>query len=196
MHRQYGPVVRVRPDVVHVNDPAFIDQLYTLSPNIRRERASSILRYFLHHFSVLPTRDHDLHRSRRAVLSKFFSQQNVRRLIPTLNDTLADLLARLEDYSKLDGPVTMNPVFRAATKDVIQSYALGEGRKCLRMDDLNAPFFDLLAPKKMTHVGGHFPWVPRVFEKLPPSIVTALDSNIVVFMGFLEVRRWLPRCLL
>ncbi|KAI6778383.1 uncharacterized protein J7T54_000501 [Emericellopsis cladophorae] len=32
LHEQYGPMVRNVPDVLHVKDPAFIDELYTQSP--------------------------------------------------------------------------------------------------------------------------------------------------------------------
>ncbi|KIW06951.1 uncharacterized protein PV09_02612 [Verruconis gallopava] len=38
LHRIYGPVVRVRPDVLAVNDPDFVDKIYTQHPRLRRER--------------------------------------------------------------------------------------------------------------------------------------------------------------
>jgi hypothetical protein len=77
MHQGYGPVVRIMPDVLHVNNPSFVDILYAQSPSQRRERGQTVLNMFTEHLSVLPTRDHDLHRRRRAILSRFFSQQGV-----------------------------------------------------------------------------------------------------------------------
>ncbi|KAK2765686.1 cytochrome p450 [Colletotrichum kahawae] len=172
MHRQYGPVVRTMPDVVHVNDPSFVDKLYPAqSPRARRERAETVLGFFGQTLSVLPTRDHDLHRRRRAVLSRFFSKENVRRLAPIINETLGDLLRRMEGWSRTDEPINFNPASRAATKDVIQSYALGEGEKCLSMEDCNAAFFEVLTPGRMTHFSVHFHTIAMAFQSLPPRIL-------------------------
>lgn len=35
---QSGPVVGIRLDVLHVDDPEFIEVLYTQRPKVRRER--------------------------------------------------------------------------------------------------------------------------------------------------------------
>lgn len=177
MHRQYGPIVRTMPNVLHVNDPSFIDQLYAQSPHQRRERAQTVLNLFHKHLSVLPTRDHNLHRRRRAVLSRFFSQQNVRRLVPVINDTLADLLRRMEGWAKTDDPICINAAYRAATKDVIQAYALGEGQKCLDMEDCNAAFFETLSAGRFSHVGVHFHTLSVLLTKLPPSVIIAEPSH-------------------
>ncbi|KAF4984489.1 hypothetical protein FZEAL_337 [Fusarium zealandicum] len=186
MHRKYGPIVRTMPNVLHVNDPSFIDQLYSQSPNLRRERAQTVLNLFHQHMSVLPTRDHSLHRRRRAVLSRFFSQQNVRRLVPVINDTLADLLHRMEGWAKIGEPVSVNAPYRAATKDVIQAYALGEGHKCLHMDDCNAAFFETLSTGRFSHVGVHFHWFSVLVTKLPPAFITAISPYLLAFIRFLE----------
>ncbi|KAK1856543.1 cytochrome p450 [Colletotrichum chrysophilum] len=187
MHRQYGPVVRTMPDVVHVNDPSFVDKLYPAqSPRARRERAETVLGFFGQTFSVLPTRDHDLHRRRRAVLSRFFSKENVRRLAPIINETLGDLLRRMEGWSRTDEPIDFNPASRAATKDVIQSYALGEGEKCLLMEDCNAAFFEVLTPGRMTHFSVHFHTIAMAFQSLPPKILVILAPYIQAFVAFVE----------
>ncbi|KAH7136336.1 cytochrome P450 [Dactylonectria macrodidyma] len=186
MHRQYGPIVRTMPNVLHVNDPSFIDQLYAQSPNSRRERAQTVLNLFHEHLSVLPTRDHDLHRRRRAVLSRFFSQQNVRRLVPVINDTLADLLQRMEGWAKAGNPVSINAAYKAATKDVIQAYALGEGQKCLQMEDCNAAFFETLSAGRLSHIGVHFHWLAVLMTKLPPSFITAMSPQILAFIRFVD----------
>lgn len=187
MHHTYGPIVRIGPDVLHVNDPKFIEQLYPQSPLICRERAQTVLNMFAEHLSVLPTRDHHLHRQRRAVLSRFFSQQNVRRLMPVINDTLKDLLDRMEGWAKEGNPVVLNVAYRAATKDVIQAYALGDSQKCLHMEDCNADFFKTIKAERLTHCIVHFHWLLDLMQKLPVRVLTTLSPHILAFIRFIEV---------
>ncbi|KAJ8111774.1 hypothetical protein OPT61_g5707 [Boeremia exigua] len=167
------------PNVVHVNDPSFIEQLYPQSPHLRRERAQTVLNLFHDHLSVLPTRDHQLHRQRRAVLSRFFSQQNVRRLVPAINETLANLLDRMEAWARVGNPVAFNAAYKAATKDIIQAYALGDGERCLMMDDLNAPFFNIINAGRLSHISVHFNWLTELMGRLPPWILV-VDLNVKI----------------
>ncbi|KAM5357937.1 hypothetical protein ACJZ2D_015753 [Fusarium nematophilum] len=184
MHRKYGPIVRTRPDSLHVNDPAFIDKLYSQSPKHRRERYRTFLQTLQADGSILATKDHDLHRRRRAVLNPYFSSQNVRRLSPVINETLSNLLRRMEGWSKDGRPVTLNRAYRAATKDVIQSYAFGEGEKCLDMEDCNAAFFDVITPQRICHLGTHVFWLAKLMANLPPALMTAILPRVGVFASF------------
>ncbi|KAI0838618.1 cytochrome P450 [Hypoxylon sp. FL0890] len=186
MHRKYGPIVRIRPDVVHINDPAFIEKLYSQSPKQRRERYWTVLQTLQGPGSILATQDHDLHRKRRAVLNPFFSQQNVRRLEPVINDTLANLFYRMNGWADTGAPVRMNVAFRAATKDIIQAYAFGEGDKCLDKEDCNTAFFDIMAPSPLAHMGTHFYWLATFLSKVPPKIMMALVPKIGAFLSFVE----------
>ena len=175
------------PNVLHVNDPSFIDELYAQSPDRRRERADTVLNLFHEHFSVLPTRDHELHGRRRAILSRFFSAQNVRKLQPVINETVTDLLSRMDGYANTERPFPVNAAYRAATKDIIQAYALGSGEKCLKMQDFNADFFDVLDAGRLSHVGVHFHWFSVLMTKLPPVIIKAMSPHVLAFIRFLEV---------
>ena len=190
MHQKYGPIVRIMPNVLHVNDPSFVDILYApQSPSQKRERGQTVLNFFQEHFSVLPTRDHDLHRRRRAILSRFFSQQRVRQLAPVIGSTLSDLFRRLERWD--DGPFPISVAYKAATKDVIQAYALGEGDKCLFKDDFSSAFFEVMAAGRLTHISAHFHWFISLMSRLPPSVITKLSPHVLAFIYFVEVR--LPR---
>ncbi|RBQ85303.1 hypothetical protein VDGD_05994 [Verticillium dahliae] len=71
----------------------------------------------------------------------FSPSKNVRRLTPVLDETLADLLRRFKGFAQTETPFAINPALQAATKDVIQNYALGKGVKCLDQEDFNAAFF-------------------------------------------------------
>ncbi|KAJ4179516.1 hypothetical protein NW755_012425 [Fusarium falciforme] len=185
MHRKYGPIVRTRPDTIHVNDPAFIEKLYSQSPKHRRERHSTILGTMQADGSILATKDHDLHRRRRAVLNPFFSSQNVRRLSPVINGILFNLLRRMEGWAKTGQPVKLNSAYRAATKDVIQAYALGDGEMCLDMEDCNAAFFDVFTPQRVCHLGTHAFWLAYLMANLPPVIMTTLLPRVGVFATFM-----------
>lgn len=185
MHRQYGPIVRTRPDTVHVNDPAFVEKLYSQSPRQRRERHDTFLQTLHAPGSILATRDHDMHRRRRAVLNPYFSRQNVRRLVPVINDTVLNLLRRMEGWAATGEPVSMNRALRAATKDVIQEYCFGGGQKCLDMEDCNAAFFDIITPQRVCHLGTHVYWLASLMANLPPSLITLLVPRVGVFAHFM-----------
>ncbi|KAH6607013.1 cytochrome p450 [Trichoderma cornu-damae] len=62
-----GPVVRINPHELHCNDPKFLDTLYPSGVK-NREKAMTF------------TRDHQLHRKRRATLIKFFSRSRILKL--------------------------------------------------------------------------------------------------------------------
>jgi hypothetical protein len=175
------------PGVVHVNDPAFIEKLYTLAPNVRRERGWPVLNMFGNDKAMLPTRDHDLHRRRRAVISRYFSQQNVRRLVPFINDTLGDLLERFDKWAEAGDVIKVSMPYRAATKDVIQSYAFGEGEKCLSMPDCNAGFFAIIETNRLVHISIHLPAMMAVVNNLPAKVAKALIPTVGTFIQFLDV---------
>lgn len=113
--------------------------------------------------------------------------QNVRRLEPILNDTLARLLHRMEGWAKDGAPVHITHAFRAATKDVIQAYAFGEGKMCLDMEDCNAGFFEVMLPQRITHLGTHMYWLAKMMASTPPFIMTKIYPRVGIFALFMEV---------
>ncbi|GAM87000.1 hypothetical protein ANO11243_050210 [Dothideomycetidae sp. 11243] len=185
MHRRYGSVVRIQPDTVHVCDPRFIEKLYTQSPKHRRERHRTVLNMLQAPGSILATKDHDLHRRRRAVLNPYLSMQNVRRLESVISDTLANLLRRMDLWAAAGPiPIRMNPPLRASTSDIIRIYAFGEDNRFLDQEDCNSPFFDVIGPSPISHLGTHIPWLTYFMASLPPAIMTALIPRIGVFASF------------
>ncbi|KAH7320881.1 cytochrome P450 [Stachybotrys elegans] len=186
MHRKYGPVVRTRPDAVHVIDPSFIDVLYTQSPKHRRDRAWTIMGTMQLTGSMLSTSEHDLHRRRRASLNPYFSQQNVRRLEPVVSDTLAHLFRRMDGWAREGEPVQINAAFRAATKDIIQAYAFGESERYLDVEDCRRGFFEVLAPNRIAHLGTHAHWLVTLMTRMPTAIMTKIVPGVGFFKLYLE----------
>ncbi|KAK4498052.1 hypothetical protein PRZ48_010708 [Zasmidium cellare] len=184
LHRQYGPVVRIQPDLVHVADPRFIDKLYSQSPKQRRERFYTVLRPLFAPGSMLATQDHDLHQKRRAALNQYFSRANVRRLEDDINTTLKNLLRRFDGWAAAGEPAALMWPFKAATKDVIQNYVFGGGDQYLDMEDCNEAFFSACGPTLLTPLGIHVHWLVALMNKLPPKMMLAMVPRIVTFAEF------------
>lgn len=90
LHEQYGPVIRINPEELHVVDPAFWDVMYTTSTNTnRRDKPAWQAKGTGIPLSMIGAVPHALHRARRAALSPFFSMQNIRRLLPRIQERVS-----------------------------------------------------------------------------------------------------------
>ncbi|KAI8938843.1 hypothetical protein NX059_004706 [Plenodomus lindquistii] len=127
MHEQYGPIVRINPDELHCNDPAFTDEIYA-GPGRSRDK-------WVHQLNTggagpvsvtgFSTVNHDLHRARKAPLSRFFSRQQMLKLEGEVHD-----FARMVSHKMLasagKGAFDVKEAFNCFTADVMSQYAFGE----------------------------------------------------------------------
>ncbi|KAL6885667.1 cytochrome P450 [Trichoderma evansii] len=51
---------------------------------------------------------------------------------------------------------------------------------------INAPFFGVLEPHRVTHLVTHVPWLAKILKSIPPALMTILVSRIGVFEQFLK----------
>jgi cytochrome P450 len=112
MHAKYGHIVRVTPDELHVNDPSFLPELMPSSGR-RRDKYSRMIQVFGFSQAAGATTDHDLHRTRRATMSKMFSKDSVRRLEPVMRRNLDKLLVRLREFQDDGREISLLPMFGA-----------------------------------------------------------------------------------
>jgi cytochrome P450 len=102
LHEKYGPIIRMGPDEVHVNDPAFYNEMYT--PNARRRDKSRLWFWMVDSGqfgdgSTFMTMSHELHRLRRSGLNPFFSKRMVRELEPRVVKEVERLRERVLELS-------------------------------------------------------------------------------------------------
>ncbi|KAL2426183.1 Cytochrome P450 monooxygenase tpcC [Exophiala dermatitidis] len=114
LHEQYGPIIRINPEEVHIADAEFYDVIYSGSSQ-RRDKWAWFCNQFGIPDSVLTTVKHDLHRLRRHALNLFFSMAKVRSLQPLIEDVARKLIARFEEFRRLDEPLTVSLAFAALT---------------------------------------------------------------------------------
>jgi len=176
MHAQYGPIIRINPDEISVNDAKFHDKLFAAQPAVRDRHPnfSASLGTTKGSFS---TPDHYLHRNRRVAYSPFFASVNVmagEALIQKKVNHLCDLL-----WSRREESPNIRTYFAAIGFDSFYTWAFGSSldlldnlslaEKCSNTVELlvtTAPFYRI------------FPSVMTFARKMPHALLRRFSHHI------------------
>lgn len=183
-----GPIVRIRPDIIHFNDPEFIDQIFT-GAGKRRDKGQVTINGLAAKGSGLGTKKHDLHKMRRAALNPFFSKQSIRREEAMLQRVIQKLLNRLDQCSVSGVPMNLKNLNQAASSDMINEYSFGKSTNNIDKEDLNGPAFNAMEDAcRDYHLATYLPWLPDLFRAAPQSLLLALIPKLEVWLELLKVR--------
>jgi cytochrome P450 len=178
--------VRIRPEVLHINDPEYIDEIYPGAAK-RRDRYKIAMDAIGTPGTVLTTADYDLHRMRRAAMNPFFSKQSIVRLEPILHDALTTLLQRFEEFKSLQKPVRLLVAFKAFTSDIVYEYAFGERKNDLSHENFNQEFFEEFRKAGTNvHLSSYLPWIPAAIKAFP-SVASRISVPLAYFLALDDV---------
>ncbi|KAK5096990.1 hypothetical protein LTR70_002207 [Exophiala xenobiotica] len=184
MHRTYGPIVRINPYELHIDDPEYYDEIYS-GPTKRRDKwawSAAMFGNSSSHFGTVP---HDQHRLRRAPLNPFFSKRSVTKLEPMIKSAVEKLCTRLRGFQQTKEPVNLRHAFAALTMDVITDYAFAKSYNCL-----DEPGFAPIWPEaidsvsEQSHINKQFPWLLPVMRLMPLWLVARLNPHIMRLISF------------
>ncbi|KAL9092874.1 MAG: hypothetical protein Q9165_004292 [Trypethelium subeluteriae] len=139
MHDQYGPIVRIGPNEVHILDHTYYDTLY--SKTNRWDKYDWFYSMLGNPQATFATIDANVHRIRRGALGPFFSVQAVGRLRPTMLSLIDRLVTRMEKAGLGNETVPLFYAYRALTVDIISEYAFGSTLHMLDRADWGASFY-------------------------------------------------------
>ncbi|KAB8252844.1 cytochrome P450 [Aspergillus flavus] len=165
LHKQYGPIIRVTPDEVHINDVGYLDTIYAPSMT-RLDKYDYQLRTLRVPGGVGTTADYYLHRIRREALPPFFSKRNV---------------------LWLESVITEKDAFYGFSNDVVNNFLFAHQTDVLADEQeaarLRHNSHELL---KGINMNKHFPWIPDTLEALPqlltsPTMLPGLIDMLELF---------------
>ncbi|EED23911.1 cytochrome P450, putative [Talaromyces stipitatus ATCC 10500] len=180
MHQKYGPIVRINPWEVHIQDPSYWDTIYT---NNKIDKDAWFYRAFGDNRGTVGTGPWDLHRRRRAAMAKFFSAANVARLEPKVLARVQKLLDRVEEGRQClrSGDFAVLPIshaFRCFATDVISDYAAPHTRDFLSTPDFSATFNQVLRDfSEIMLWHRHFPVVFPILGAMPRWLISMMDPT-------------------
>ena len=186
MHEKYGPIVRISPNELHVNEPSFIDELYAGSGK-RRDKYPYFSAQFGIPDSVFGTPGHDLHRLRRGALNRFFSKSSVNKLEPVIHNAIEKLITQLQTHAGTGNPVAMNMAFSCVTTDVVTEYAFAKSYNFLGSPTFEPNFHRaIIAGTDMGPWFKQFPWLITLMNRLPQSLIMRINPEAAIYVRFQE----------
>ncbi|KAH7092140.1 benzoate 4-monooxygenase cytochrome P450 [Paraphoma chrysanthemicola] len=181
MHEQYGPLIRINPDELHLNDPFFYEHLYAGSGQKRnKDKNNAVLSGTT--LALNTTLDHNLHRERRGYIASFFSKQSTQRLEPFIQGQVKKLVEKLRQAHDAGDTIVGIQIFGALTCDIITHYAYGES-----FGELDKAGFPCQLERDATQLllSGHFrrflPAVAGLLQRLPERWITWLNPAVATF---------------
>ncbi|KAF2109560.1 cytochrome P450 [Lophiotrema nucula] len=179
-HEKYGPVIRINPHELHIADPTFWDVMFTASTDRnRRDKWEWQTRGIAIPASMLGTAEHALHRHRRGAINPFFSMQNVRKLLPVVEERVGALISRLVASGEQGELVSMEYAFSAFSNDVVMQYCFGR-----KDNHIEAPQFDPLfhntsfGAAKSIALLKHCSWILSIMLALPESVAVRMGEEV------------------
>ncbi|KAI1745268.1 cytochrome protein [Xylaria scruposa] len=177
-HEKYGPIVRITPYEVHIQDASFYDTLYATS------RASMKRKEFEHRFnnptSAFVTPDHALHRLRRGALNPFFSKRAISERAQSIQKQMDIVSERLKtEFQNTDRILVVNEMWGCFATDIITEYCFERRYDFIREPNFKASFvksfIDLLDG---VHWVTQFPWLTTMMNWMPDTTIGWIDPRM------------------
>ncbi|KAL4916020.1 cytochrome P450 [Aspergillus aurantiobrunneus] len=178
MHKIYGPIVRINPHELSINDGDFYNKLY-VTGNVRKTEAYS------HFFcglglddSHLLTQGHDLHRRRRKPLEPFFSRKGISNLQPLLADLSRQMMERLQALKGSGSIIQLDHLHLAYCTDLITKMSFDSYPTYLDQGDFGAQWFNLLHSLLFSFpLFSNFPGLISVLRFIPKIVVSCMPHS-------------------
>ncbi|OCT47606.1 Trichodiene oxygenase [Cladophialophora carrionii] len=187
LHDKYGPIIRINPHEVHIQNPDFCEVVYADDSRCKRDKWSWSCRQYGLPLSTLATVGHDHHRLRWGALDPFFSKARVRSLQPVLEDVARKLLARFEEFQMLGESLPIYLAFAALTNDIAEQYVLGRNDKRALARDFDPSFYEAsLASSATGYLTKHFPFITKLTQFVPDNLTILMKPATA---SYVKLRR-------
>lgn len=185
-----GPIVRITPDEVHIDDPDFFSTVYSSGRSKVNKDPSTVVG-FGHPGATAATVDHDQHRARRGYVSHHYSKRAIDALIPLIDERIDALCARLEGALRAGSLISLDKAFSALAADIIYAQFFGTHLDYLSDPDLRVPWRDaFIGLAAGFHISRFIPNLLCTLKKLRPSffklIVRLLSGPLVTALFDLQ----------
>lgn len=182
MHKKYGPIVRINPNEVHIDDPEYYQNIYVGGTH-RVNKDSSTVAGFGVPESVAATVDHHQHRSRRGYMNPYFSKRSIVSMEPLIHERVTALLDRFDGALKAGEMISLDKAFSALTADIITERFFGIHYDYLSVPDLVFPIREAFYGVSIIfHWTRFVPWAIKYLKMLPLPVIGLILPPVAVLL--------------
>jgi cytochrome P450 len=187
-HQKHGPVIRIGPSDLHINDPEVFQDVTKVGSKFLKD--AKFYNFITFPGTSIGETDPTLHRIRRQVLTPAFSPQRVQELAPFIKQQVDKLLTRFSTFAESSRPVNVNAASKAFTMDVISKILFGQQVGCLDDPEFRNDFVKYIKEAfDMGWTATAFPELTKVMLSVPDWLSKAVFP--IPIMIFKEVSRLL-----
>ncbi|KFZ23365.1 hypothetical protein V502_02159 [Pseudogymnoascus sp. VKM F-4520 (FW-2644)] len=132
LHKLYGPIVRISPYEIHINDPNFYVEL-GLKPKLDKYDW-----YYNVGDALVTTSDYKEHRQQRAVLSHFFQPLSIDNREVPIFDTVEKLCLNFQ--TRLGSTINLSNAYRSLSNDIITNFYFSSSNNLIDETDFASEF--------------------------------------------------------
>ena len=181
-----GPIVRINPRELHIQDPQYYSSIYTGSSRRVNKDAPSVGAFDVP-ASTAATVEHDLHRARRGYLNPYFSKRSITGLEPVIHERIGKLCLRLEETMHQGEVMSLDAAFSALTADVITLRFYGQHYDYLSIKDFRFVVRDaFLGLSLVYHLARFLPIVIKTLKSLPIPIIRLIIPSVADLLALRE----------
>ncbi|GBF66345.1 cyrochrome P450 [Trichophyton mentagrophytes] len=185
LHEKYGPIIRISPRELHINDPHFYNVLYSHSNP--RDKEYYYLKPFDFPLSSFGTESHQLHRLRRGAMNPFFARGRILQQESLIQGLVKKLCSRIENFGAGGGIVPLSLGYTCLTTDLITTFTMDRCYGYLEAPDWYPNWGQVLRDaSEMSMVSRQLTWVLSLLKMLPKSLTMSLNPGLKLFYTLAE----------
>ncbi|RAH79186.1 putative cytochrome P450 [Aspergillus japonicus CBS 114.51] len=162
MHRKYGPIIRINPYEIVINDPDYYNTVYVAS-NTRRSEKWYTLQGTGLEGAMGMTMGHELHRRRRKHFDPFFSRLGV-------------------TYRKSGRTIQMEHVMAAFTGDIVTKICSEKSPDMIRHPEFGKEWYVTIHTYQLqVHLFVQFPHLIALTQLIPRGLVMQFSPGAAAF---------------
>ncbi|OAP59663.1 hypothetical protein AYL99_06961 [Fonsecaea erecta] len=177
LHKQYGPIVRVTPNELHILDSDYFEELYVKSGRLDKYAPFSARFGTDDTFFTAPLQED--HRRLRNAVAPFFSKRKIMDFQPVVRAKLRKLCSRVQEYAGTDRVLPLHRAWTAYAGDVVTEFCFAKSYDHLDSPEFKETFHEAMhAACESSSMLMQFPWLWPVMNSLPDWLVLRLEPNM------------------
>ena len=162
-----GPIVRITPFEVHISDPNYVNELYSM--RVKVDKDPWYYSWLDRNGSGFATVDSDLHKIRSMPIKKGLSSASIGRVEGMIKEHMSRFIRCMAKARDARQPINMENIYRSFAIDVVSDIALPQSMAFLDTPDYGATYHEYTR-NFVVYVAiwnRHFPLIASLLNALP-----------------------------